>query len=197
MQKYLSTILPVFFVMLIILVSVVYSAEAETSDIQGAVMGDVLEEIMDVDDYNYFVRAIILSGVDKDIQSGAFTVFAPINEYWEKMDPELIKKFESEENRDKLKRFVGAHIVPGTVYLVNNNDKTTRMETLSGDVIIAKKLGNKGAKTFTLNGRKILSTDMHADGILYELDGFAIDSELWDFREYDHKKEPKLLIISK
>ena len=145
---------------------------------------DVLEEISEEEDLSIFRNAVILSGVDKEITEGDFTVFGPENDAFKKMDPALLKKLEAVENRDKLKRFVRNHIVKGTVYLVNSNDKTTRMETISpGDVIMAKKLGNKGSFSFTVNGRSLLSKDMHSDGILYKLDGFAVDIDQWEFKE--------------
>ena len=143
--------------------------------------GDVYEEIAEDGDLNRFANAIILSGMWKHINDGGnYTVFAPVDEVFEDMDPDLIAKLESEKNRKYLKRFVGMHIVKDTHYLVGNSTRTTRMETLSDDTIIVKRLG---PDHFYLNGHKILSKDMHADGILYEVDGIAKDITFWEFKE--------------
>jgi len=159
----------------------------ESSASDGVVWGDVLEEIADEEDISYFKNALILAGIDKEISKGSFSVFAPQNEVFEEMDKDILAKLEAIENRKKLKRLIRMHIVPGSIHLVPSRSKTTRMETLSSqDFIIAKRFG----RDFFINNKKIVSTDMHADGILYEMDGLVVDVDQWEFKEPDPKKNP-------
>jgi len=158
-----------------------------TSPDNSVVWGDNLEEISEEEELTAFKNAIILAGVDKEIKSGDFSIFAPINEVFEEMDPDILAKLEAVENRRYLVRLIRMHIAPGTHYMIKSNEKTTRMKTLSKqDVIIAKKYG----RSFYINNKKIVSKDMHADGILYKLDGLVTDVEQWEFKE-PGAKQPK------
>jgi len=84
-----------------------------------AVMPTITES-MDYEKVSMFRELLIETGLWETLQEeGDFTVFAPVNEAFEKADEQLFL----DENRDRLRDLLSNHIVPGRLFAADLYDR--------------------------------------------------------------------------
>ncbi len=112
-------------------------------------------------------RGVTASGLDKILSgTGPFTVFAPSDLAFEKLDKEVLDNLLKPENKTKLTDVLNYHVVSGKIFfkdlkdgekLKTVNGKELRVQVKDGDV--------------SVEGAKIQSRDVQtSNGVIHSLD---------------------------
>lgn len=113
---------------------------------------DIVDIAVSVDDFSTLVSALKAADLVGALKGdGPFTVFAPLNSGFAKIDSKTLNALLQPENKDKLTAILTYHVVSGKL--------------AASDVAAALKKGNGKAKLKTLNGGAI--TAMSKDGGIY------------------------------
>lgn len=113
---------------------------------------DIVDIAVSVDDFSTLVTALKAADlVDALKGDGPFTVFAPLNSGFAKIDSETLNALLQPENKDKLSAILTYHVVSGKL--------------MASDVAAALSKGNGKAELTTLNGGKL--TAMKKDDGIY------------------------------
>lgn len=106
------------------------------------------------DQYPTLLTAVAATDLMEILENGAFTIFAPSDEAFHRLDPDRVRDWLKPENKKVLKSLVGYHIVAGELSAseilraLSRGKGTTRFTTLQGEDLIA-----------TLEGSDIYLTD--------------------------------------
>ncbi len=99
-------------------------------------------------------------------KDGPFTVFAPTDEAFAKLPAGTVESLLKPENKDKLVSILKLHVVKGRVYS-NDALKAGKAASLSAQTLEIV----KGEKAATVNGSKLLATDLDAsNGVIHVID---------------------------
>lgn len=97
------------------------SSETETKEgvlVGGALMvrdKDIVDNAAEADNVTTVVSLVKLAGLVDTLKSqGPFTVFAPNNDAFAKLDPATVESLQKPENVEMLKTILTYHVVPGT-----------------------------------------------------------------------------------
>lgn len=106
-----------------------------------------------------------LTGVlDSDTK---YTVFAPTNAAFEKLDPELVSKLKSGEANDKLTAILKAHVVEGETLSSNIADGEMNVATLAGSDVAVTKTDD----SVTIGDATVVAADIQAsNGVIHAVD---------------------------
>jgi len=100
---------------------------------------DIVEIAVSVDDFSTLVTALQAADLVPALQGdGPFTVFAPVNSGFAKIDADTLNALLQPENKDQLTAILTYHVVAGKL--------------AAGDVVNALAAGNGSATLTTLNG---------------------------------------------
>ena len=155
-------------------------AEEPVAEEPMAEMADIVDTAVAAGSFNTLVAAVQAAGlVDALKAEGPFTVFAPSDEAFAKIDPATIEALLADPSGD-LTQILLYHVVPGKVMAADLSEGLTA-ETLQG-----------GSLTFTLeggakvNGINIVTTDIEtSNGVIH-----VIDSVLMPAAEEAMAEEP-------
>lgn len=135
----------VFILSTIALIATTQKAQAQNSK-------DIVDIAVSVDDFSTLVTALKAADLVGALKGdGPFTVFAPVNAGFEKIDSKTLNSLLEPANKEKLAAILTYHVVSGKV--------------AAADVAAALKKGNGKAELTTLNGGKV--TAMSKDGGIY------------------------------
>lgn len=113
---------------------------------------NIVDIAVSVDDFSTLVTALKAADLVGALQGeGPFTVFAPVNSGFAKIDSQTLDMLLKPENKEKLSAILTYHVVSGKL--------------MAGDVAKALKKGNGKAELTTLNGKKL--TAMSKDEGIY------------------------------
>ena len=113
---------------------------------------DIVDIAVSVEDFSTLVTALKAADLVGALKGdGPFTVFAPVNSGFAKIDSKTLNSLLQPENKDKLSAILTYHVVSGKL--------------MATDVAAALKKGNGSAELTTLNGGKL--TAMKKDGGIY------------------------------
>ncbi len=113
---------------------------------------DIVDIAVSVDDFSTLVTALKAADLVGALKGdGPFTVFAPVNSGFAKIDSETLNALLQPENKEKLAAILTYHVVSGKL--------------MAADVAAALAKGNGKAELTTLNGGKL--TAMKKDGGIY------------------------------
>ncbi|WP_421803317.1 fasciclin domain-containing protein [Flagellimonas sp.] len=113
---------------------------------------DIVDVAVSVDDFSTLVTALKAADLVGALKGdGPFTVFAPVNSGFAKIDTETLNALLKPENKEKLAAILTYHVVSG--------------ELMAADVAAALNKGNGKAELTTLNGGKL--TAMKKDDGIY------------------------------
>ncbi|MBS9462663.1 fasciclin domain-containing protein [Flagellimonas sp. 389] len=116
---------------------------------------DIVDIAVSVDDFSTLVTALKAADLVGALKGdGPFTVFAPVNSGFAKIDSKTLNSLLEPENKEKLSSILTYHVVSGKI--------------AAADVVAALDKGNGKAELTTLNGGKI--TAMKKDGGIYLMD---------------------------
>ncbi|MET1260899.1 fasciclin domain-containing protein [Flagellimonas sp. DF-77] len=113
---------------------------------------DIVDIAVSVDDFSTLVTALKAADLVGALKGdGPFTVFAPVNSGFAKIDSNTLNALLEPANKEKLSAILTYHVVSGKI--------------AAADVAAALKNGNGKAELTTLNGGKI--TAMSRNGGIY------------------------------
>lgn len=135
----------VFILSTIALIAATQNARAQASK-------DIVDIAVSVDDFSTLVTALKAADLVGALKGdGPFTVFAPINSGFAKIDEATLNSLLEPANKEKLSSILTYHVVSGKL--------------TASDVAAALKGGSGKAELTTLNGGKV--TAMSKDGGIY------------------------------
>lgn len=113
---------------------------------------DIVDVAVSVDDFSTLVTALKAADLVGALKGdGPFTVFAPVNAGFAKIDSNTLNALLQPENKDQLTAILTYHVVSGKL--------------MASDVAAALTKGNGNAELTTLNGGKL--TAMKKDDGIY------------------------------
>lgn len=105
---------------------------------------DIVDVAVSVDDFSTLVTALKAADLVGALKGdGPFTVFAPVNSGFAKIDSNTLNALLQPENKDKLTAILTYHVVAGKL--------------MASDVAAALAKGNGNAELTTLNGGKLMA----------------------------------------
>jgi len=116
---------------------------------------DIVDIAVSVDDFSTLVTALKAADLVGALQGdGPFTVFAPVNSGFAKIDANALNSLLEPANKEKLAAILTYHVVAGKI--------------VAADVVAALEKGNGKAELTTLNGGKV--TAVSKDGGIFLMD---------------------------
>ncbi|NNK20735.1 MAG: fasciclin domain-containing protein [Flavobacteriaceae bacterium] len=116
---------------------------------------DIVDIAVSVDDFSTLVTALKAADLVGALQGdGPFTVFAPVNSGFAKIDADALNSLLQPENKEKLAAILTYHVVSGRI--------------TASDVVNALNKGKGKAELTTLNGGKL--TAVKKDKGIYLMD---------------------------
>ncbi|WP_299528615.1 fasciclin domain-containing protein [Ulvibacterium sp.] len=113
---------------------------------------DIVDIAVSVDDFSTLVTALKAADLVGALKGdGPFTVFAPVNSGFAKIDSNTLNTLLQPENKEKLSAILTYHVVSGKL--------------AASDVVAALKAGKGKVELTTLNGAKL--TAMNKDGGIF------------------------------
>ena len=116
---------------------------------------DIVDIAVSVDDFSTLVSALKAADLVGALKGdGPFTVFAPVNAGFSKIDATALNSLLEPANKEKLAAILTYHVVAGKI--------------VAADVVKALEAGNGKAELTTLNGAKL--TAVSKDGGIFLMD---------------------------
>ena len=155
---------------------------AQTKMVGGAKMypsKNIVENAVNSKDHTTLVAAVKQAGLVKTLQGdGPFTVFAPTNEFFEKLPKGTVKKVMMDKNKKTLQKVLKYHVVSGKITAkdlmkaIKKNDGKYSFKTVSGGMLTAMmKDGNVMLKDKAGNMAKVTIADvMQSNGVIHVVD---------------------------
>lgn len=135
----------------------------------GEHMHDIVDTAVEADGFNTLVAAVKAGGlVDTLKGDGPFTVFAPTDEAFAKIDAGTLASLLEPANKDKLVAILTYHVVPGKVMAAD----AVGLAGQSADTVNGAKAAiAKDGDSLTIAGAKIISTDIECtNGVIHVID---------------------------
>ncbi len=140
---------------------------------------DIVDIASGNDDFSTLVLAVKTANLVSTLQGdGPFTVFAPTNSAFAKIDSKTIQSLLSPEGRDQLTKVLTYHVVAGefnakdVVTAINASGGSFTIETVSGDKLVATL--NNGTVLLTDENKRtaaVTTTDIDAsNGVIHVID---------------------------
>jgi transforming growth factor-beta-induced protein len=128
---------------------------------------DIVEVAVAAGNFKTLAAALEAAGLVETLKGeGPFTVFAPTDEAFAKLDKALLDDLLKPENKDTLVAILTYHVVPGKVTAADVV-KLNKAKTVQGEEITIKVDGN----TVMVNDAKVTQTDIAAsNGVIHVID---------------------------
>ncbi|QDV73464.1 fasciclin domain-containing protein [Botrimarina mediterranea] len=130
---------------------------------------DIVDTAVGAEDFTTLVAAVKAAGLVETLKGeGPFTVFAPTDKAFAKVDKATLESLLKPENKEKLTAILTYHVIPGKVMAADAvklagkeaetvNGKKAKIE-VNGDVV-------------TIAGSKIIATDIECtNGVIHVID---------------------------
>lgn len=139
--------------------------------------GSLSAVIADSVTFSTLKRALIAADLDVVLGSkGAYTIFAPTDEAFDKLPAGLLGKLLLPENKEKLRSLLLYHVVPGKVLAAEL--KEGEVKTMNGEKV---KIDLDG-KDVKIDDSKVFSADVPAtNGVMHSIGTVLIPKSLKDF----------------
>ena len=159
------------------------TAYADNPMVGGAPMlatKNIIENAVNSKDHTTLVAAVKAAGlVDTLSGKGPFTVFAPVNEAFDKLPPGTVPMLLKPENKDKLASILTYHVVPGRVTaqdlwsMVDKMGGTAELKTANGQSLWIKRVNEKHLAVWDAQGhagRITIADVMQSNGVIHVID---------------------------
>ncbi|WP_025666428.1 fasciclin domain-containing protein [Aquimarina megaterium] len=129
--------------------------------------------------FSTLTSAIKVTELAKSLEdNGSFTIFAPVNLAFDKLNPITLEKLLKPENKEQLKAILNCHIIPNVitkediVIAINEGNGSVKLKTIGGTLLTATM---KGDRVFLIdkmgNGGNLVTTDVKAsNGLIHTID---------------------------
>jgi uncharacterized surface protein with fasciclin (FAS1) repeats len=135
---------------------------------------DVVDTAVQAGSFKTLAKALDAAGLIGTLKGpGPFTVFAPTDEAFAKLPAGTLESLLEPGNREKLRRILTYHVVPGRV-MAADVVKVPSAKAVSGDTlpIAAARDGVK------IGGARVVKTDIAAsNGVIHVIDAVLIPSD--------------------
>lgn len=128
----------------------------------------LLDTAMADDQFSTLVSLVQQAGlVDALSGDGPFTVFAPTNDAFAKLDANLVAGLTSGEQNEELAEILKAHVVAGEYMAADIPEGETEIETLSGESVMV----SKSADGVSVSGSSVTTADVDvSNGVIHVID---------------------------
>ena len=130
-------------------------------------MSNITQVVNDDKNMTTLKKVVIASGLDKTLSgTGPYTVFAPTDLAFGKLDKEILENFLKPENKTKLTDVLNYHVVSGKILFKDLKDGE-KLKTVNGkELQVQVKDGN-----VSIEGAKIQARDVQtSNGVIHSLD---------------------------
>ncbi|WP_106795037.1 fasciclin domain-containing protein [Aquimarina sp. Aq78] len=129
--------------------------------------------------FSILTSAIKVTELAKSLENkSSFTIFAPVNLAFDKLNPTTVEKLLKPENKEQLKTILNCHIIPSViakediVIAINEGNGSVKLKTIGGALLTATM---KGDRVFLIdqmgNGGHLVTTDVKAsNGLIHTID---------------------------
>lgn len=141
---------------------------------------NIIENAVNSKEHTTLVAAVKAAGlVDTLSGKGPFTVFAPVNEAFDKLPPGTVPMLLKPENKDKLSAILTYHVVPGRLTaedlwaMVDKAGGTAELKTANGQSLWIKRVNEKHLAVWDAQGhagRITISDVMQSNGVIHVID---------------------------
>ena len=156
---------------------------AETAKVEQPVIvpGSLTAVISDSVTFSTLKKALVATGLDVTLGGkGAFTIFAPTDEAFDKLPAGTLGKLMLPENKEKLRSLLLYHVVAGQVLAADLKDGDVK--TMNGEKVKIKVDG----KTVEVDDSKVFSADVMANnGVMHSIGTVLIPASMKDFSPLD------------
>lgn len=155
--------------------------EAAKTDQPVIAPGSLTAVISDSVTFSTLKKALVATGLDVTLGGkGAFTVFAPTDEAFDKLPAGTLGKLMLPENKEKLRSFLLYHVVAGQVLAADLKDG--EVKTMNGEKV---KVDVDG-KEVEVNDSKVFSADVMANnGVMHSIGTVLMPPSMKDFSPLD------------
>nr|XP_027225409.1 transforming growth factor-beta-induced protein ig-h3-like isoform X1 [Penaeus vannamei] len=131
-----------------------------------------LAEVLTAEGFSQLVDLVVTAGLADTVSTGGpFTVFAPTNEAFQALDPELVKALLADPER--LKDVLLYHVVPGAVLSSDLSDGLVATTAQGGDLRV-----NVNGNAVTINDVDVTRADIPAsNGVIHVLNQVLLPPE--------------------
>ena len=132
----------------------------------GSASKNIVETAAGAGSFNTLLAAAKAAGLAEELATGEYTVFAPTDEAFGKVDKQAIANLLKPENKDQLAAILKYHVVAGKVMAADAAELTTA-PTLNGQQLQL----DVTATPPTVGGAKVLKTDIVcSNGVIHVVD---------------------------
>ena len=132
---------------------------------------DIVDTAVAAGSFNTLVKAVTAADLVETLKSkGPFTVFAPSDDAFSALDPNLLTDLLKSENKDKLTGILTFHVLAGKV-MSSDISGTIEATTVNGQKVTVKKsYGN-----VFVNDAQVVAADIEADnGVIHVINKVLI-----------------------
>ena len=157
-----------------LMTAVALTAGLTVASAQGAASKDVVDTAVANGSFKTLATALKAAGLIDTLKgAGPFTVFAPTDAAFAKLPAGTVETLLKPENRDKLRRILTYHVVPGKVGSTEVA-KMTSAKTVSGDALAIS--GKDGS--VMIGAAKVVTADVAAsNGVIHVIDSVLLPPE--------------------
>ncbi|MCF7957361.1 MAG: fasciclin domain-containing protein [Phycisphaerae bacterium] len=132
---------------------------------------DIVETASSSGDFSSLCTAVKAAGLIETLQGeGPFTVFAPNDEAFSKLESETINALLNPANKDKLTAILTYHVVPGKV-MADDVMEMSEAQTVNGTPLSISIEGN----TVMVDDASVIKTDIEcSNGVIHVIDTVVI-----------------------
>lgn len=147
---------------------------AATSEESTAGSETLTEAVESGESFNTLEQAIQAAGLEETFsEPGPYTVFAPTDEAFAALPPEVLDQLLQPENKETLRQVLTYHVVPGSI--TSPSVTPGEVETVAGEPITIE----DNAGNITVGGAAVVQPDIIAsNGVIHAIDQVLLPPEL-------------------
>lgn len=132
------------------------------------------EAVESGDSFNTLEQAIQAAGLQETLsEPGPYTVFAPTDEAFAALPPEVLDQLLQPENKETLRQILTYHVVPGSI--TSPSVTPGEVETVAGEPVTIE----DNAGEITVGGAQVVQPDIIAsNGVIHAIDQVLLPPEL-------------------
>lgn len=147
---------------------------ATTSEEAAAGSETLAEAVESGDSFNTLEQAIQAAGLEEILsEPGPYTVFAPTDEAFAALPPEVLDQLLQPENKETLRQVLTYHVVPGSI--TSPSVTPGEIATVEGESVTVE----DNAGEITVGGATVVQPDIIAsNGVIHAIDQVLLPPEL-------------------
>lgn len=150
------------------------SPTGATSEEAAAGSETLAEAVESGDSFNTLEKAVKAAGLEETLsEPGPYTVFAPTDEAFAALPPEVLEQLLQPENKETLRQILTYHVVPGSI--TSPSVTPGEIATVEGESVAVEDNAGK----ITVGGATVVQPDIVAsNGVIHGIDQVLLPPEL-------------------